>query len=53
MRSIFGRLHRWAGLLTAAFLFFSGVTGAVISWDHELDDLLNSKLKDVTTAGPA
>lgn len=53
MRSIFGRLHRWAGLLTAAFLFFSGVTGAIISWDHELDDLLNSKLKDVTTQGPA
>lgn len=53
MRLIFGRLHRWAGLLTAAFLFFSGVTGAIISWDHELDDLLNSKLKDVTTQGPA
>lgn len=51
MRPIFGRLHRWAGLLTAAFLFFSGVTGAVISWDHELDDLLNSHFKDVTSAG--
>ena len=53
MRLIFGRLHRWAGLLTAGFLFFSGVTGAIISWDHELDDLLNAKLKDVTTQGPA
>jgi uncharacterized iron-regulated membrane protein len=53
MRLIFGRLHRWAGLLTAAFLFFSGVTGAIISWDHELDDLLNSKFKNVTTSGPA
>jgi uncharacterized iron-regulated membrane protein len=53
MRLIFGRLHRWAGLLTAGFLFFSGVTGAVISWDHELDDLLNRKLFDVATTGPA
>jgi len=53
MRSIFGRLHRWAGLVTAAFLFFSGVTGAVISWDHELDDLLNKQFHDVTSAGPA
>jgi uncharacterized iron-regulated membrane protein len=53
MRSIFGKLHRWAGLLTAGFLFFSGITGAVISWDHELDDLLNKKFFDVTTPGPA
>ena len=41
MRSIFGRLHRWAGLLTAGFLFFSGITGAIISWDHAIDDALN------------
>ena len=53
MRSIFGRLHRWAGLLTAGFLFFSGITGAIISWDHELDDLLNKHLFDVTSSGPA
>ena len=53
MRSMFGRLHRWAGLLTAGFLFFSGVTGAVISWDHELDDLLNKQFHDVTSSGPA
>jgi uncharacterized iron-regulated membrane protein len=53
MRSIFGKLHRWAGLLTAGFLFFSGVTGAVISWDHELDDLLNKQFHDVTSTGPA
>src|SRR5437764_1338611 len=48
MRAIFGRLHRWAGLLTAGFLFFSGITGAIISWDHELDDVLNSHLFDVS-----
>ncbi|MCA6125315.1 PepSY domain-containing protein [Bradyrhizobium sp. WSM 1704] len=53
MRSILGPLHRWAGLVTAAFLFFSGVTGAIISWDHEIDDVLNRKLFEVTSAGPA
>ncbi|MBI5128021.1 MAG: PepSY domain-containing protein [Rhodopseudomonas palustris] len=53
MRAMFGRLHRWAGLLTAAFLFFSGVTGAIISWDHEIDETLNAKFYDVTSPGPA
>lgn len=37
-------IHRWVGLFIAAFLFVSGVTGAVISWDHELDDVLNPHL---------
>lgn len=53
MRAIFGKLHRWAGLLTAGFLFFSGVTGAIISWDHEIDEVLNSHLFDVSSKGPA
>ena len=37
-------VHRWVGLVIAGFLFISGLTGAVISWDHELDDLLNPRL---------
>ena len=53
MRRVFGLLHRWAGLLTAAFLFVSGITGAVISWDHELDEWLNPHLTDARLAGPA
>src|SRR4051812_5688786 len=53
MRAIFGKLHRWAGLLTAGFLFFSGITGAIISWDHEIDEVLNSHLFDVSSKGPA
>ena len=53
MRAIFTRLHRWAGLVTAGFLFFSGVTGAIISWDHALDDLLISRFLEVKTEGPA
>lgn len=52
MRSAFTLLHRWFGLLIAVFLFMSGVTGAVISWDHELDGLLNPHLMEVQSHGP-
>jgi uncharacterized iron-regulated membrane protein len=41
MRACLLRLHRWFGLSAALFLFLSGVTGAIIAWDHELDALLN------------
>lgn len=51
VRRVFGFLHRWVGLAIALFLFISGVTGAVISWDHELDDLLNPQLMHAPTAG--
>lgn len=44
MRRLFGTLHRWFGLAAAVFLFVSGATGAVISWDHELDEWLNPQL---------
>lgn len=53
MRVVLVLLHRYAGLLTAAFLFVSGVTGAVISWDHELDGLLNAHLTEARQPGPA
>ncbi|WP_080888657.1 PepSY-associated TM helix domain-containing protein [Nitrospira japonica] len=46
-------IHRWAGLLTALFLFMSGLTGTVISWDHEIDEWLNTHLFDADTTGPA
>ena len=44
MRSALVLLHRWFGLATALFLFVAGATGAVISWDHELDEWLNPQL---------
>ena len=44
MRATFVTLHRWFGLAAALFLFISGATGAVISWDHELDEWLNPQL---------
>jgi uncharacterized iron-regulated membrane protein len=53
LRPFFGFLHRWVGLITAGFLLVSGLTGAVISWDHELDDLLNPHLMHAKAQGPA
>lgn len=52
MRPVLARLHRWVGLAIAGFLFVSGVTGAVISWDHELDEWLNPHLSEARTPGP-
>ncbi|WP_426193950.1 PepSY-associated TM helix domain-containing protein [Massilia sp. DWR3-1-1] len=53
MRPFWTLIHRYLGLFTAAFLFVSGVTGAIISWDHELDDLLNPQLMQAGSRGPA
>jgi len=44
MRKVGVYLHRWFGLFTAVFLFISGLTGAIISWDHELDEWLNPQM---------
>jgi len=53
MRPLLTLAHRWLGLTTAAFLFVTGLTGAVISWDHELDDWLNPHLHAARAPGPA
>jgi uncharacterized iron-regulated membrane protein len=53
MRSLLVRLHRWFGLAAAVFLFIAGATGAIISWDHELDAWLNPELYEARTEGPA
>ena len=50
-RHVWELLHRWVGLTIAGFLFVSGLTGAVISWDHELDGLLNPHLVRATDEG--
>lgn len=53
MRQALTVLHRWLGLAAAGFLIISGLTGAVISWDHELDGLLNPHLTEAVAEGPA
>ena len=35
----------------AGFLVIPGLTGAIISWDHELDEWPNPQLLDAITAG--
>lgn len=51
MRELLVRLHRWFGLATAVFLFIAAATGAVISWDHELDEWLNPHLYQAHSSG--
>lgn len=41
MKTYLTLFHRWVGLSIAVFLFISGATGAIISWDHELDEAVN------------
>ena len=53
MRAFATTVHRWAGLAVALFLIVSGLTGAVISWDHEIDGWLNSELYDTEPRGPS
>ena len=52
MRPLLVLIHRWFGLAAALFLFVAGLTGAVISWDHELDEWLNPQLFEAGTPGP-
>ena len=53
MRPLFVLIHRYVGLLMVPFLFVTGLTGAIISWDHELDDVLNPHLMEAKGSGPA
>lgn len=42
-------LHRWCGLFIAGFLFIAGLTGAVIAWNHELDEWANPRLYEAAS----
>lgn len=53
MRNLLVRLHRWTGLAMAVFLVISGVTGAVIAFNHELDEWLNPEFFYVQSRGEA
>ena len=51
MRALFTILHRYLGLSIAVFLIITGLTGAIISWDHELDEFLNPHLLKTSSLG--
>lgn len=44
MRHILVLWHRWVGLAMATFLIISGLTGAIIAFEDELDAWLNPQL---------
>ncbi len=50
-RRLWTVIHRCIGLAVAGFLFLAGLTGAIISWDQELDALLNRDLHNVSSKG--
>lgn len=52
MRATLVVLHRWFGLFIALFLLVAGLTGALIAWDHELDEWLNPHLFKASSSGP-
>ncbi|RYX96810.1 MAG: PepSY domain-containing protein [Comamonadaceae bacterium] len=52
MRAVWTTVHRWAGLTVALFLIVAGLTGAVTSWDHELDEWLNADIMHTPGRGP-
>jgi uncharacterized iron-regulated membrane protein len=51
MRAAWTVVHRWAGLSIALFLIVAGLTGAVTSWDHELDEWLNADIMEAPGRG--
>lgn len=53
MRGVFLVLHRYMGLALASFLTVSGLTGSVIAFNHELDEMLNPALFSTPGMGPA
>ncbi|MFZ5875587.1 MAG: PepSY-associated TM helix domain-containing protein [Nitrospirota bacterium] len=44
-------VHRYAGLAIAIFLTIAGLTGAVIAFNHELDEWLNPELFKTSSTG--
>lgn len=53
LRSVLVKVHRYAGLGMAVFLFIAGLTGTVIAFSAELDAWLNPDLLTVASKGPA
>jgi uncharacterized iron-regulated membrane protein len=51
MRQTMTLVHRYLGLGIALFLVITGLTGAIISWDHELDEWLNPHLLKTASQG--
>ena len=46
-------IHRYTGLMMAAFLIMAGITGALLAFHDELDDIFNQRLAVVEQAQTA
>ncbi|MFJ1256620.1 PepSY-associated TM helix domain-containing protein [Cupriavidus sp. CuC1] len=44
MRTALVALHRYVGLVMAGFLLIAGLTGSLLAWEHQLDDMINPAL---------
>jgi uncharacterized iron-regulated membrane protein len=53
LRRLLVAIHRWFGLGRPRSCSSPGLTGAIISWDHEIDAWLNPELFVARTQGPA
>ena len=52
-RSLWVRLHRWAGLAMAGFLIVVGLTGSLLAFHSEMERLINPQLYPEPPAGQA
>ncbi len=43
------KIHRWTGLLMAGFLMLAGLTGSLLAFYHELDEVLNPHFFNTTS----
>jgi len=51
-RALWVRIHRYAGLSIALFLFVAGLTGSLLAFGSELDAWLNPRLFHSASKGP-
>lgn len=52
IRRAFVWIHRWTGLVIAAFLIAAGLSGSILVFQYELDAWLNPTLFRASTPGP-
>lgn len=53
MRNAVLKLHLWVGITAAVLLFLTGVSGALLVFENEIDAALNPRMNRVTPQGEA
>lgn len=52
VRTLWTGFHRWAGLVMAGFLVITGLTGALLAWNNELETVFNPELFEAHPSSP-